>query len=85
MTGSSVVNVNGGSSVILFSTDEFAGMFGRQFNVSRDFFAVMNADGNSAHVHVEGATWDSRYGMYAVFSEKMSGLIRINYVCIIAE
>ena len=85
MTGSVVAHAEGGSSVILFSTDEFVDRFGRQFDESNDFFAVMNADGESSSVHVECATWNSSKGMYAVFNEKTSGFVHVNYVCIMAN
>lgn len=83
-TGTNVLDVHNNNAIRIWTPDEFAEKFGRVFDAGKDFCAVMNGDGNATFTHVEGSTWIGNDGLYAVFDREMNGLIRINWLVVLA-
>lgn len=79
-----VAAVSSANAIRIWTPDEFAEKFGRVFDAGKDFCAVMNGDGNATSTHVEGSTWIDNDGLYAVFDRTMNGLIRINWLVVLA-
>lgn len=83
-TGTMVAAVSSANAVRMWTPAEFAAKFGRDFDFNKDFCALMNADGWATSTHVDGAIWKDGDGLYAVFDRTMDGLIRINWLVVLA-
>lgn len=69
----------------MFTNDEFISKFGRSFDYTTDFIAVISGDNNNIPVHVEGAQLDpSNKKVWAVFDRVWNRSIRLNYIVVLA-
>lgn len=83
--GSTVVNAKSGEA-LLWSPSQFASAFGRQFDKTRDYVGVMNADsGVNGGYGVSIATYWNSGNIWVGGSGINAGSIRINYLVILGE
>lgn len=84
-TGSKVLN-GAGDSRMMFSSDEFRELFGRDFKNTTDVVLLMNGDGVNIPVHVDGCTYvkDTK-SIWANFDRSWNSEIRINYLVVLAR
>lgn len=81
----SLVKWSSDASVCMFTNDEFISKFGRSFDNTVDFIAVINGDNNDIPVHVEGVQLDpSNKKVWAVFDRVWTRAIRLNYIVVLA-
>lgn len=79
-----VATVSNNDAIRIWTPAEFTSKFGRAFDASKDFCALMNADGKACGAHIDGCTWIGDDGLYAVFDRTVNGSIRINYLVALA-
>ena len=83
-TGSKVLNSKD-NSCILFSREEFKGLFGRDFNRDTDAVFAMNGDGKDIPVHISGCTYLGDSGaIYVNFDRTWTSAVRANYMVALA-
>ena len=81
----SLVKQSSDTSVCMFTNDEFISKFGRSFNHTADFIAVISGDNNNIPVHVEGVQLDpNNKKVWAVFDRVWNSSIRLNYIVVLA-
>lgn len=81
--GSKVVSADAGEAR-LWTPSEFESAFGRQFDKTRDYVGVMNADaGVNGRYGVSVATYWSSGNIWVGGSGVVPGLIRVNYLVIL--
>lgn len=85
ITGTKVLGSTDSSSV-LFSRNEFQKLFGRDFDRNTDVVLVMNGDGVTIPVHVDGCQYFGDTGdIYVTFDRTWNSAIRINYAVALAS
>ena len=81
----SLVKQSSDTSVCMFTNNEFISKFGRSFNHTTDFIAVISGDNNNIPVHVEGVQLDpNNKKVWAVFDRVWNSSIRLNYIVVLA-
>lgn len=83
-TGTMVATVSNNDAIRMWTPDEFSAKFGRAFDYSKDFCALMNADGGACGVHIDGCTWIAGGGMYATFDRIVTSDIRVIWMLFMA-
>ena len=76
-----------GHEARLFTGDEFAEMFGRRFDMTKDYIGVMNADGTAANAYLDSVTHFSASGniWVGVPGVPNGNPVRLNYLVVLAD
>lgn len=78
--GSTVLNAQNFSVVMLFNDEQFKQLAGRAFDNTKDCVLAMNADGNATGVIVLGILYDPRTKHLDAHLSGTTGAIRLNYI-----
>ena len=81
----SLVKQSSGTSICVFTNDEFISKFGHPFNYKTDFIDVISGDCNNIPVCIEGVQVDRiENKVWAVFDRVWNNSIRLNYIVALA-
>ena len=71
----------------LFTRDEFAEMFGRRFDMTKDYIGVMNGDGTAENSYLDSVTYFSSSGniWVGVPGGSDGSPIRLNYLVMLSD
>lgn len=76
-----------GHEARLFTGDEFAAMFGRRFDMTKDYIGVMNGDGRAVNAYLDSVTHFSSSGniWVGVPGGSDGNPIRLNYLVVLGD
>lgn len=89
--GSVITTVDSSSSASgheakLFTKDEFAEMFGRRFDMAKDYIGVMNGDGSASYTYLDSVTYFSSGNIWVGVPGGSDGSpIRLNYLVVLGD
>lgn len=75
-----------GHEARLFTKSEFKAMFGRAFDMSKDYIGVMNADGSASNTYLDSVTYFTSGNIWAGVPGGADGYtIRLNYIVVLGD